>query len=110
MFGRMGAGSAVKQWASAANTFTAAGTASVSPALPGSGTGRPIKLRASGSVSGQASITIGNTAAIIAPVNPNAGFTEVDIPASAFPSPVGSVTVSVTADGAGTIRAFVGFA
>ena len=110
MFGRMGAGSGVKQWASASNTFAAAGSATVSATLPGNGTGRPIKLRASGSVSGQASILVGNTSTIIAPVNPNAPFTEVEIPASAFAGPVGTVSVTLTADGSGVIRSLVGFA
>ncbi len=97
-------------WASASNTFAAAGSSNQTATLPGSAVGRPRVLRASGSVSGQVSITISNTQTIIAPVNSNAPYTEVELPAYAFPTDTGAVPVTLDADGAGTIRALVGFA
>ena len=105
-----GAGVKPKQWASAAYTATAAGSSNLTPQLPGGQVGRPTVLRGSGSVSGQIVLTYGNNAQIVVPVNPNAPFSDAEIPASAFPAPTGQVSVTVTADGAGVIRALVGFA
>lgn len=102
--------SGAKQWASATYTASAAGSSTETITLPNQQTGRPVMLRGSGSVSGQIVLTYGNAAQIIVPVNPNAPFSESPIPASAFPNPTGSVTVTVTADGAGVIRALIGFA
>lgn len=99
-----------KQWASASYTASGAGTSSETATLPSNQTGKPILLRVSGSVSGQVVLTYGNAAQIIAPVNPNAPYSDIPIPGSAFPAPTGSVTMSLTADGAGVIRALVGFA
>ena len=100
----------VKQWASEAYTASASGSSSETVTLPGGQVGKPVMLRGSGSVSGQISLTYGNNAEIIVPVNPNAPYAETAIPPSAFPNPTGTVTVTITADGAGTIRALVGFA
>ena len=99
----------IKQWASTSNTFAGAGTQSKTATLPGGATGRPVLLRASGSVSGEVDLTIGNGAIIAVPVNPNAPYTDAIIPASAFVSAVGEVTLSLVGDGAGVIRCLVGF-
>ena len=95
--------------ATAANTFTAAGTASVTATLPGGAVGTPRKIRASGSVSGAVTLQYANAQELTVSVNPNAPYTELDIPPQAFPSKTGEVTVTLTADGAGTIRAIVDF-
>ena len=100
----------VKQWASTAYAASAAGSETATVTLPGGQVGKPVMLRGSGSVSGQISLTYGNNAEIIVPVNPNAPYAETVIPSTAFPNPTGSVTLTITADGAGTIRALVGFA
>ena len=100
----------VKQWAVGSNTFTAAGTATVTPTLPGGAIGRPVKIKASGSVAGYATLNIGTQAQVVVLINPNAAYTEEPIPASAFPSPVGSAPVSVTASGAGVVTVAIGFA
>lgn len=100
-------GGSAKQWASAAVTST---TSSQAITLPSGQTGKPVVLRGSGTSSGQIALTYGNASQVIVPVNPNAEFTEIPIPASAFPAPTGSVTVDITVDGTGTIRALVGFA
>jgi hypothetical protein len=104
-----GSGANAKQWASVAYTATAAGSSSETVTLPGGQVGKPVMLRGSGSVSGQISLVYGNNAEILVPVNPNAPFSETPIPPTAFPAPTGSVTVTVTADGAGVVRALVGF-
>ena len=98
-----------KQMAVAANTFTGAGSANLTPTLPGGAPGMPRRVRASGSVSGYVTISIGTQAQLVLLVNPNAPFTEIAIPPSAFPGPVNSVPVSVTAAGAGTITVVVVF-
>ena len=97
------------QDASASNTFSASGSTTVSATLPSGSVGIPFRLRVSGSVSGQVSLTYGNNAQIIAPVNPNAPYTEIEIPLSAFPTPLNSVSLTLTADGAGVIRAIISF-
>lgn len=97
------------QDAAAANTFSAAGSTTVSTTLPSGSVGIPFRLRVSGSVSGAVALTYGNNAQIIAPVNPNAPYTEIEIPLSAFPTPLNSVSLTLTADGAGVIRAIVSF-
>lgn len=99
-----------KQWAHKAYTATAAGSTTVTPTLPGGQVGRPVVLRGSGSVSGVITLTYGNNAEIAVPVNPNAPYSDAEIPASAFPAPTGQVSVTIAADGAGVIRAFIGFA
>ena len=104
------ANAGIAVWASAANTFSAAGSATSTPTLPGGAIGFPRVVRASGNVSGQVVVNISNNQQVIVPVNPNAPFTEVAIPASAFPIKTGQVSVTLTSDGAGTIRALIGFA
>ncbi len=111
MFGsNAGRGGGAKQSAVAQNTFAAAGTASVTPTLPGGAVGKPYRMRVSGSVAGYATMNIGTQAQVVCLVNPNAPFTEQPIPASAFPSAVGSVPVSLTASGAGVISVAIDFA
>ena len=95
--------------ASYSNTFTAAGSVSGTAALGNGQVGKPVKIKVSGSVSGQAVITYGNNASKIVPCNPNAPFTEDVIPGSAFPKPTNAVSITLTADGAGVIRAIVTF-
>ena len=107
-FGKAGR-AGVKQWADASYTATAAGSSSETITLPGGQVGKPIVLRGSGSVSGKITLTYGNNAQIIVPVNPNAPYSETEIPGTAFPNPTGSVTVTVATDGSGVIRALVGF-
>jgi len=101
---------AAKQMAVAQNTFSAAGSATLTPTLPGGATGRPIWVRASGSVAGYVTVNIGTQAQIVVSVTPNAPYTEEKIPAAAFPNPVGAVPVSATAAGAGVITVYIGFA
>ena len=105
-----GGGIVITQWAATKHTFSTAGnTATVTATLPGGQTGIPRVLRASGGVSGIATITYGASAQVIAPINPNAPYTDVLIPATAFPNPTGSVPIKLTGDAAGTLRATVGF-
>lgn len=99
-----------KQTAMASYTFTSATTQSETATLPGGAVGTPISITASGSVSGYVTLNVGNLAVLTLPVNPNAPFTRIAIPRGAFLSPVGSVTLTLGADGAGTIRAIVAFA
>lgn len=98
------------QDAQAANTFTGAGTIVQTITLPGGAVGTPKTIKGTGSVSGYVTITYGNGAQVLVPVNPNAPFAERPIPPTAFPSKVGSVSVTLGADGAGVIRAIVSFA
>lgn len=109
MFGGGSRGSG-KQDATATATFTAAGSQNVTPELPGGATGRPIKVKASGSVSGVVLINVGTQAQLALPVNPNAPYTERDIPANAFPSPVNNLPLTIQATGAGAITVVVTFA
>lgn len=108
--GHSGAGAQGLLWASTSNTFAAAGNASKTATLPGSAVGRPRMLRASGSVSGEVDIAVSNTQTLICPVNPNAPYTEIALPSYAFPTATGAVPVTLVADGAGVIRAVIGFA
>lgn len=103
------AGLPAKQTATASNTFAAAETVTVTPALPGTAVGRPKWLRLQGNVSGVASIQIGNLAVLNAVCVPNQVPDVVQIPPNAFPSPVNSVSVSLTADAAGVLRVVIGF-
>lgn len=96
-------------WAQASNTFSAAGTSAQTPTLPGGAVGTPRVVRASGSVSGYVTVNISNTQTVIVPVNPNAPYTEVALPPTAFPTKTGQVSVTLGADGAGTIRCLIGF-
>jgi len=97
------------QEASTSYTFTAAGSETESASLPQGMVGKPIYIKASGSVSGAVKLTFGNGAQKVVPVNPNAPYNEVAVPASAFPAPTNSVSLTLEADGAGVIRAVVGF-
>ncbi len=103
------AGRKASLWASAANTFTAAGSSSQTPTLPGGAVGTPVICRASGGVSGLVTVNISNTQTVLVPVNPNAPFTEVELPPGAFPVKTGQVSVTLEADGAGPIRCLIGF-
>lgn len=94
---------------SASVTATAAGATAVTATLPNGQVGSPCKVRASGSVSGQVAINLANGQQIILPVNPNAPFTEQAIPASYFPGKMTSVSLTITLDVAGVIRAIVYF-
>lgn len=98
------------QEAVASNTFSAAGSESVSPALPSGSTGKPIYFEISGTVAGYAVLNIGTTAQLVVTNNPAAGPTRKAIPSTAFKGPVNSVPVTLTAAAAGTLTAVVGFA
>lgn len=106
----MNNGAQSAQEAVASNTFTASGSASVSPALPSGSTGKPVYFEVSGTVAGYATLSIGTTAQIVVSNNPAAGPTRKLIPASAFKGPVNSVPVTLNASGAGTLTVIVGFA
>ena len=99
----------IEQWAALVNTFAAAGNFSGSASLPAGQTGEPLLIRGSGSISGMVTLTFGNGAQVLVPVNPNAPYTEIPIPKTGFPFPVNSVSLTLTADGVGVIRALVGF-
>ena len=105
-----GGNSGIKQSATASNTFTAAGTAAITPTLPGGASGRPVKIRASGSVAGYVTLNVGTQAQIVVLVNPNAPAAEQAIPPQAFPNPVNSVATSATASGAGLVVVAIDFA
>jgi hypothetical protein len=95
--------------ASVSHTFTAAGSFSATATLANGAVGKPKRVRVSGNVSGEVDIQIQNTQVIVIPVNPNAPFTEVDLPDFAFPKNIGQVALTLVADAAGTIRAIVDF-
>ena len=96
-------------WASFANTFTAAGTATGNATLPGGAVGTPVVVKGSGTVSGQVALNVSNVQQVIAPVNPNASPSVAPVPKSAFPVKTGAVSLTLTGDGAGVVRALVGF-
>lgn len=104
-----GATVAYKNTAVASHTATAAetSTTSVTATFPGNSTAIPRRLRASGSVSGFIQLQVSQNSYISLPVNPNAPFTEIMIPASAFNGPVTGAAILFQADGAGTLRAFL---
>ena len=109
--GRQMAAPAGKQDAVTIVTTTAANTAtSGTCTLPGGATGKPVKITASGAVSGYVVINVGTQAQFVLPVNPNAPFTEKAIPATAFPSPVNSVPISVTTTATGSVVVTISFA
>jgi hypothetical protein len=97
------------QWAKATASATLATSAAATASLPGTAVGSPKKLRAYGTVSGDVTINIGNTQQIIVPINPNAPFTEVAVPAAAFPNKVNGVAIVLNQYGSGTVGALVGF-
>lgn len=101
-----------KQTAVATHTSTAAETSftTVNATLPGGATGRPIKIKASGSVSGIVQFGFGAAAVYAIPVAPNQNPVEYTIPASAFPNKVNSVPVQFECTGGiGTLIAVVEF-
>ena len=102
-------GGSAKQWAVAQNTFTASGSASLSPALSGGQVGKPIEIEVSGSVAGYVTLTYGNNSQVVVLVNPNAPYTSKAIPSTAFPALTNSVSVTATASGAGVITVAIGF-
>lgn len=105
-------GSGNKQNAVASHTATAAETVFtlVSATLSGGASGRPIKLKASGSVGGLVQLNIGAQATYTLAVAPNQNPVEYVIPASAFPNLVNSVSIGFEAFGAGTLVGIVEFA
>jgi hypothetical protein len=98
-----------KNTAIAAHTATDAETTTtaVTASFPGNSTAIPRRLRVSGSVSGFVELQVSQNQYISLPANPNAPFTEIMIPPSAFSGPVTGVSLLFQADDAGTIRAFV---
>ena len=101
----------IKQWATKfENPTAAASNTSDSVALPNGAVGRPVKIKASGSVAGAVTVNIGNGAQIVVQVNPNAPPTEENIPSQAFPNQVSTVSFEYTTAGAGFLTISVGFA
>lgn len=100
-----------KQNAVASHTATGAETSftDVSATLAGGATGRPVKLKASGSVGGLVQLNIGAQATYTLAVAPNQLPVEYVIPASAFPNLVNSVSIGFEAFGAGTLVGIVEF-
>ena len=101
-----------RQNIAAQHTSTAAETSftAVNAALPGGAVGRPIKISASGSVSGLVQFQFGAQASFSIPVVPNGEPKEYLIPHSAFPNPVNSVPVSFECSGGvGTLIAVIEF-
>ena len=112
MSSRSSAGPKNNQTALATHTSTAAETSftTVAAALPGGATGRPFKLKASGSISGIVQIQYGSQAVYAIPVAPNQIPIEYLIPASAFPNKVNSVNVQFECTGGvGTLIGIVEF-
>ena len=108
-----GGSSGLAQTAVATHTSTAAETSftTVAASLPGGATGKPRKLKASGSVSGIVQIAFGNQAAYAIPVAPNQFPVEYIIPASAFPNAVNALNVQFECTGGvGTLIAVIEFA
>lgn len=108
-----GKGQSLKQTAVATHTSTAAETAfTVANAVLGGGAvGRPIKIKASGSISGIVQFQFGAQASYAIPIAPNQNPVEYDIPSSAFPNKTGTVPVSFECTGGvGTLIAVVEFA
>lgn len=102
-----------RQSAFASHTSTAAETSftTVTPALPAGATGKPILIKASGSISGVVQIQFGNNAQYQLPVAPNQNPVEWIPPPSAFPNDVNSVSIGIECSGGvGTILVVVEFA
>ena len=101
------------QTAVATHTSTDAETSftTVNATLSGGAVGRPIKLKASGSVSGLVQFQFGAQATYAIPVAPNQNPVEYLIPASAFPNKTGTVPVQFECTGGvGTLIAVIEFA
>ena len=106
-------GSKNVQTALATHTSTAAETSftTVDATLPGGATGRPVKLKASGSISGIVQIQFGAQATYAIPVAPNQLPVEYAIPTSAFPNKTNTVPVQFECTGGvGTLIAVIEFA
>lgn len=106
-------GGGAPQTGIATHTSTAAETSftTVSATLPGGATGRPLKIKASGSISGLVQFQFGANASYAIPVAPNQNPVEYLIPKSAFPNKVNSVPVQFECTGGvGTLIAVVEFA
>lgn len=100
------------QTAIATHTSTAAETSftTVAATLSGGAVGMPLKLLASGSVSGIVQLQFGSQASYAIPVAPNQLPVEYKIPASAFPNRVNSVNVQFECTGGvGTLIGVVEF-
>lgn len=104
-----GVNSGVRQWASEA-LDAAAGSQTTTVSLPAGQTGRPVRLKVAGAVSALVTLTFGNNSQVAAIVNPNGPADEVAIPASGFPNPTNSVSLTVNAAAAGYVYISVGFA
>ena len=96
------------QWA--VGSATASGATTVTLTLPGGAVGRPVVLRAVGTVAAQVVLTFGNQQQVVALVQPNGPQAEVVIPQGAFKNQVGSVVVTATLSAAGTVYISAGFA
>lgn len=95
-------------WGSATASGAAAFTGTATASLPQGATGRPMRIKAAGSVVGYAQIQIGNAQVVQVPITPNI-MNETSIPQSAIPGPVNGVTVVIVGLGAGTSYALVGY-
>ena len=107
-----GGKSGLRQTGFAAHTSTAAESSftTVNASLPGGATGRPIKLKASGSIAGLVQIQFGNQASYTLQVAPNQLPVEYEIPQTAFPNDVNSVPILFECvGGVGTLTAVVEF-
>ena len=107
-----GGNSGNAQTAVATHTSTAAETtfSTVAATLPGGATGKPRKLKVSGSVSGIVQLPFGNQASYALPVAPNQLPVEYIIPASAFPNAVNALNIQFECTGGvGTLIAVVEF-
>ena len=104
--------SSMMQTALAQHTATAAETSftTVAATLPGGAVGRPLRLIASGSVSGIVEIQFGSQAVYALSVAPNQNPVVYNIPATAYPNQVNSVNVLFQANGSGTLTGIVEFA
>ena len=106
MFGKM----VINGTATANITTVATTTTSFTVSLPNNATGIPRRLRVAGSVSGSVSLMISATKTLTTAVTPNAGFSYFDIPASAFQSPVSTVTgLSYYASAVGTFTVLIDY-
>lgn len=96
------------QWAN--GSATASGATTVTLTLPGGAVGKPVKLKAVGTVAAQITLTYGNQQQVTALVQPNGPAAEEPIPDQAFNNPVASVVVTATLSAAGTVYISAGFA
>jgi hypothetical protein len=112
MMSAKGKSGKLNQTALAQHTSTAAETTftTVTATLPGGAIGRPLKIYASGSVSGVVQFQFGANASYAISIAPNQLPVEYVIPASAFPNKTGQVPVQfMCSGGVGTLIAIVEF-